>query len=64
MARKIIGIKVCYYLIKIFLHNKIHFKINTIICCIRVYIYKVITVVITRYLTNNGRYNDYLHIYN
>ena len=24
MARKIIGIKVCYYLIKIFLHNKIH----------------------------------------
>ena len=26
MARKIIGIKVCYYLIKIFLHNKIHFK--------------------------------------
>ena len=33
MARKIIGIKVCYYLIKIFLHNKIH---------IRVYMYKVI----------------------
>ena len=31
MARKIIGIKVCYYLIKIFLHNKIHFKINSII---------------------------------
>ena len=29
MARKIIGIKVCYYLIKIFLHNnKIHFKIK------------------------------------
>ena len=27
---KIIGIKVCYYLIKIFLHNKIHFKINTV----------------------------------
>ena len=48
MARKIIGIKVCYYLIKIFLHNKIHFKINNIIHCIRVYIYKVITVVITR----------------
>ena len=51
MARKIIGIKVCYYLIKIFLHNKIHFKINSIIYniyCIRVYIYKVITVVITR----------------
>ena len=24
VARKIIGIKVCYYLIKIFLHNKIH----------------------------------------
>ena len=24
MARKIIGIKVCYYLIKIFLHNKIN----------------------------------------
>ena len=47
MARKIIGIKV-YYLIKIFLHNKIHFKINSIIYCIRVYIYKVITVVITR----------------
>ena len=42
MARKIIGIKVCYYL-KIFLHNKIHFKINSIIYCIRVYIYKVIT---------------------
>ena len=36
MARKVIGIKVCYYLIKIFLHNKIHFKINSIICCIRV----------------------------
>ena len=31
MVRKIIGIKVCYYLIKIFLHNKIHFKINSII---------------------------------
>ena len=30
MARKIIGIKV-YYLIKIFLRNKIHFKINSII---------------------------------
>ena len=30
MARKIIGLKV-YYLIKIFLHNKIHFKINSII---------------------------------
>ena len=28
---KIIGIKVCYYLIKIYLHNKIHFKINIII---------------------------------
>ena len=42
MARKIIGIKV-FYLIKIFLHNKIHFKINSIIYCIRVYIYKVIT---------------------
>ena len=25
---KIIGIKVCYYLIKIFLHNKIHLKIH------------------------------------
>ena len=48
MARKIIGIKVCYYLITIFLHNKIHFKINSIIYCIRVYMYKVITVVITR----------------
>ena len=47
MARKIIGIKV-YYLIKIFLHNKIHFKINSIIYCIRVHMYKVITVVITR----------------
>ena len=47
MARKIIGIKVCYYLIKIFLH-KIHFKIKSIIYCIRVYMYKVITVVITR----------------
>ena len=44
MARKIIGIKVC----KIFLHNKIHFKIKSIIYCIRVYMYKVITVVITR----------------
>ena len=31
MARKIMGIKVCYYLIKIFLHNKIYFKINSII---------------------------------
>ena len=40
MARKIIGIKV-YYLINIFLHNKIHFKINSIIYCIRVYMYKV-----------------------
>ena len=48
MARKIIGIKVYYSLIKIFLHNKIHFKINSIIYCIRVYMYKVITVVITR----------------
>ena len=50
MARKIIGIKVCYYLIKLFLNNKIHFKINSIIYSIRVYmyIYKVITVVITR----------------
>ena len=49
MARKINGIKV-YYLKKIFLHNKIHFKIHSIIYyyCIRVYIYKVITVVITR----------------
>ena len=47
MARKIIGIKV-YFLIKIFLHNKINFKINSIIYCIRVYMYKVITVVITR----------------
>ena len=44
MARKIIGIKVCYYLIKLFSH----LKINSIIYCIRVYIYKVITVVITR----------------
>ena len=48
MARKIMGKKVCYYLIKIFLHNKIHFKINSIIYTIRVYMYKVITVVITR----------------
>ena len=48
MARKIIGIKVCYYLTTIFLHNKIHFKINSIIYCIRVYMYQVITVVITR----------------
>ena len=31
MARKIIGIKVCYYFIKIFLHNKIQFKINTVV---------------------------------
>ena len=46
MARKIIGIKVCYYLI--FLHNKIHFKINSIIYCIRVYMYMVITEVTTR----------------
>ena len=30
MARKIIAIKV-YYLIKIFVHNKIRFKINSII---------------------------------
>ena len=28
---KIIVVKVCYYLIKIFLHNKIHFKITSII---------------------------------
>ena len=42
MARKIIGIKVCYFLIKIFLHNK------RVIYCIRVYMYKVITVVMTR----------------
>ena len=42
MARKIIGIKVCYYLIKIFLHIKIYFKIKSII-----YMYKVITVLIT-----------------
>ena len=28
VAWKIIGIKVCYYVIKIFLHNKIRFKIN------------------------------------
>ena len=28
--RKIIGIKI-YYVIQIFLHNKIHFKINSII---------------------------------
>ena len=48
VARKIICIKVCYYLIKIFLHNKIHFKIKSIIYSIRVYMYKVITVVITR----------------
>ena len=48
MARKIIGIKVCYYLMKIFLHNKIHFKINSLIYCIRVYMYQVITVVIIR----------------
>ena len=48
LERLYIGIKVCYYLIKIFLHNKIHFKINSIIYCIRVYMYKVITVVITR----------------
>ena len=47
-ARKIIGIKVCYYLIKIFLHNKMHFKIKSTIYFIRVYMYKVITVVITR----------------
>ena len=31
MTRNIIGIKVCYYLIKIFLHNKIHFQIKSII---------------------------------
>ena len=48
LYRRIIGIKVCYYLIKIFLHNKIHFKIKSIIYCLRVYMYKVITVVITR----------------
>ena len=47
MARKIISIKVCYYLIKLFLHNKIHFKIKSIIYCIRLHMYKVITVVIT-----------------
>ena len=49
MARKIIGINVCYNLIKIFLYNKNlrHLKINSIIYCIRVYTYKVITVVIT-----------------
>ena len=41
MARKIIGIKVCYYLIKIFLHNKI-----LIVKYIRVYMYKVITEMI------------------
>ena len=45
MARKIIGIKVCYYLIKKYFS---HFKINSIIYCMRVYMYKVITVVITR----------------
>ena len=28
MARKIIGIKIFYYLIKNILHNKIHFKIK------------------------------------
>ena len=60
MARKIIGIKVCYYLIKIFLHNKIHLKIKSMIYCIRAYMYKVIIVVITRLLRNN----DYLHVYN
>ena len=38
---KIIGIKVCYYLIKIFVHNKIHFKINSIIY--KDNMYKVIT---------------------
>ena len=43
MARKIIGIKVCYYLIKIFLHNKMYFKIKSMIYCIRAYMYKVIT---------------------
>ena len=47
MARKINGIKV-YYLKIYILHNKIHLKIQSIIYCIRVYIYKVITVVITR----------------
>ena len=47
LYRKIIGIKICYNLIKIFLHNKIHFKINSIIYSIRAYIYKVITVVIS-----------------
>ena len=30
IIKKIIGIKVCYYLIKIFLHNKIQFKINRV----------------------------------
>ena len=48
MARKIIGIKVCYYLIKIFLHNKIDFKIKSIMYYIMVYMYKVIAVVIRR----------------
>ena len=31
VARNIICIKVCYFLIQIFLHNKIHLKINSII---------------------------------
>ena len=53
LERLEVYIKFCYYLIKIFLHNKIHFKINSIIyknsiIYIRVYIYKVITVGITR----------------
>ena len=49
MARNIIGIKVCDYLIKIYLHNKIHLKINCIIYCKGyIYMYKVIAVVITR----------------
>ena len=51
MARKIIGIKVCYYLIKIYFYIiKYIFKIKLvyIIYSIRVYMYKVITVVITR----------------
>ena len=55
--KKIIGIKVCYY---IFLHNKIHLKINSII-------YKDTHVQgdyrgDCKLLQNNDRYNDYLHI--
>ena len=43
MARKIISIKVCYYLIKIFLHSKIHFKINSIIYSrLKKNVYKII----------------------